>query len=112
MVTSASASFMQMQVSTREMKSRALAAVRAAVQKNRGGPLSHHPQLDLIEMALNGNQQQIYHINMKSTNPFDNMNSSEALEKATWGASDLLLKDILVCYMLLGLVAPECQAPS
>jgi len=53
---SASASFMQMQVSTREMKSRALAAVRAAVQKSRGGPLSHHPQLDLIEMALNGKQ--------------------------------------------------------
>merc|ERR1712113_292697 len=41
------ASFVQVQVSSKSMKARALSAVRAAVQKNRGGPLRHQPQLDL-----------------------------------------------------------------
>jgi len=50
----ASASFLQMQVTTGNMKARALTSIQAAVQRNRGGLLSARPQLDLIEMALKG----------------------------------------------------------
>merc|ERR1712217_204093 len=50
------ASFVQLQMGSKSMKAHALAAVRGAVQKNRGGPLGHQPQLDLIMLALNGKQ--------------------------------------------------------
>merc|ERR1719401_362814 len=53
---SASASFVQVQVSSRQMRSRALEAVRAAVQQRRQSPLGRQPQLDLIALALNGKQ--------------------------------------------------------
>merc|ERR1712060_236532 len=45
--------FVQMQATMGETKARALAALQAAVQ-NRGGPLAHQPQLDLIALALQG----------------------------------------------------------
>merc|ERR1712050_459146 len=44
---SASASFMQVQVSRSEMRSRALEAVREAVQQRRQNRLGRQPQLDL-----------------------------------------------------------------
>jgi len=52
---SASASFLQVQVSAKEMRSRALAALRAG-RKATKGALAAQPALDLIEMALNGKQ--------------------------------------------------------
>merc|ERR1712217_838266 len=51
---SASASFVQVQVSKSQMRTRALEAVREAVQQR--SPLGRQPQLDLIALALNGKQ--------------------------------------------------------
>jgi len=45
-----------MQVSSRSLKAQALAAIRAAVQRNQGGAMPARPALDLIELALNGKQ--------------------------------------------------------
>merc|ERR1711957_590567 len=53
----ASASFLQVQVSSHAMKARALSVIRAAVQQQRGGALPRRPELDLIALALNGKQQ-------------------------------------------------------
>merc|ERR1719188_876756 len=47
---SGASAFVQMQVSAREMKARALAAIKSAKR----GSLGHQPKLDLIELALNG----------------------------------------------------------
>merc|ERR1712039_950112 len=49
-------SFMQVQSNSRAMKSKALEAVRSAVQSNRGGSLPRRPELDFIALALSGKQ--------------------------------------------------------
>jgi len=51
-----SASLLQVQVSSRVMKSRAAAAIHTVMQQQRGGPLPRRPELDLIALALNGKQ--------------------------------------------------------
>merc|ERR1712217_503126 len=50
---SASASFVQMQGSSSQIRSRALDAVTGALQQRRHSPLGRQPQLDLIALALN-----------------------------------------------------------
>merc|ERR1712217_422244 len=49
----AGASFVQMQVSSSQIRSRALDAVTGALQQRRHSPLGRQPQLDLIALALN-----------------------------------------------------------
>merc|ERR1711972_429477 len=49
-------SFLQVQTNSRAMKSKALEAVRSAVQSNRGGSLPRRPELDFIALALSGKQ--------------------------------------------------------
>merc|ERR1712203_1253308 len=53
---SASASFVQMQVSSSQIRSRALDAITGALQQRRQSTLGRQPQLDLIALALNGKQ--------------------------------------------------------
>merc|ERR1712151_682269 len=49
-------SLLQVQTNARSMKSKALEAVRSAVQSNRGGSLPRRPELDFIALALAGKQ--------------------------------------------------------
>merc|ERR1719282_421766 len=49
-------SLLQVQENSRSMKSKALEAVRSAVQTNRGGSLPRRPELDFIALALSGKQ--------------------------------------------------------
>jgi len=53
----ASASLVQIQVTTASMRKRALAALREARHHAHGKHVPARPELDLIEMALNGKQQ-------------------------------------------------------
>merc|ERR1719436_20510 len=49
-------SLLQVQTNSRALKSKALEAVRYAVQSNRGGSLPRRPELDFIALALAGKQ--------------------------------------------------------